>query len=131
MSDATQKHPIDSGAEMLITFLYFKDMPRIIQFYEDVMGFKLAIDQGWSRIYRVSDSGYVGLVDETRGHHRASPTKPVQICMRVPDVDLWYRYLAARGVDMLREPRENQELKIKAFVLQDPEGYTIEIQQAL
>ena len=54
MNKETPTHPIDMGAELLITFLYYKDMPRIIAFYEEVMGFKLAIDQGWSKIYRVS-----------------------------------------------------------------------------
>ena len=131
MDRKTPTHPIDSGAELLITFLYYKDMPRIITFYEEVMGFKLTIDQGWSKIYQVSESGYLGLVDETRGFHRSAPTKPVQVCMRVPDVDAWYDYLAAHDVELVGEPRENHEMKIKAFVLLDPEGYTIEIQQAL
>lgn len=131
MDNEVRKHPIDSGAEMLITFLYYKDLPRVIAFYEDIMGFNLAIDQGWSKIYQVSDSGFIGLVDETRGYHRASPTKPVQVCIRVPDVDAWYRYLEAQGVQALSQPRENQELKIRAFVLLDPEGHTLEIQQAL
>ena len=131
MSNKVLTDPANPGVDKLITFLYYKDMPRIIKFYEEVMGFKLVIDQEWSKIYQISDSGYVGLVDETRGYHRASPTKPVMICMRVPDVYVWYRHLKAKGVQMLSEPHDSPELKIRAFMLQDPEGYVIEIQEAL
>lgn len=123
--------PDDGRVEKLITFLYYKDLPRAMRFYEDVLGFKLAIDQGWCKIYAVSADGYVGLVDETRGMHRAHPVKPVQICMRVPDVDAWHAYLKAAGAEGLTEPRSSSELKIRAFVCYDPEGYQIEVQSAL
>jgi predicted enzyme related to lactoylglutathione lyase len=120
--DATQK---------LITFLYYADLHRAIRFYEEVMGLVLEIDQGWSKIYRVTPNGYVGLVDETRGSHRANAIKPVQICMRVADVDAWRAYLVGAGVAGVSEARSHQELKIRAFVFNDPEGYQIEIQSAL
>ncbi len=71
--------------------------------------------------------GYVGLVDERRGYHRASLTKPVMICLRAPDVDAWYRYLKGKGVQMLSGPYDSQEPKIRLFMLHDPEGYVIEI----
>ncbi len=123
--------PPHSVTEKLITFIYFVDLPKAMRFYEDVMGFELEIDQGWSKIYRVTPNGYVGLVDETRGSHRANAIKPVQICMRVEDVDAWYAYILGLGIAVKRPPRSNEELKIRAFVLYDPEGYQIEIQSAL
>jgi predicted enzyme related to lactoylglutathione lyase len=123
--------PEGGRVEKLITFLYYKDLPRVMRFYEDVLGFTLAIDQGWCKIYAVSADGYVGLVDESRGMHRAHPVKPVQICMRVPDVDAWYAYLKGLGVDGLSTPRSSSELHIRAFVFYDPEGYQIEIQSAI
>ena len=72
------------GPILAITFLYYRDLPRAVAFYENVLGFQLAIDQGWSKIYRMTGAAHVGLVDETRGMHRASDPKPVQICIRVP-----------------------------------------------
>jgi len=114
-----------------ITFLYYRDLPAAMRFYEEVLGLPLAIDQGWSKIYRITEGGYVGLVDETRGSHRANAIKPVQLCIRVADVDAWHRFIATQGVDGLREPRSSTELKIRAFVFNDPEGYQIEIQSAL
>jgi hypothetical protein len=57
--------------------------------------------------------------------------KPVQICLRVPDVDAWHAYLKSLDVAGLTEPRSSRELRIRAFVCYDPEGYQIEIQSAL
>jgi lactoylglutathione lyase len=117
--------------QKLITFLYYKDLAGAMRFYEDVMGFVLEIDQGWSKIYRVTPNGYVGLVDESRGSHRANPIKPVQVCVRVADVDAWHAYIVGAGVEVTKGPRSVAELKIRAFVFNDPEGYQIEIQSAL
>lgn len=123
--------PPASDNQKQITFLYYRDLPAAMRFYEDVLGLTLAIDQGWSKIYRVTDTGFVGLVDETRGSHRANDIKPVQICIRVRDVDAWHAFVETQGVAGLRAPRSNTELKIRAFVFNDPEGYQIEIQSAL
>lgn len=123
--------PDDGIVEKAITFFYYVDLSRAFDFYTQVMGFPLEIDQGWSKILRIAEHAYVGLVDETRGMHRANPVKPVQLCIRVPDVDAWHRYLAARNATGLTEPRDSVSLGIRAFVLEDPEGYQIEVQSVL
>jgi lactoylglutathione lyase len=125
---AAVTRPDPSENQLAITFLYYRDLPAAMRFYEEVLGLRLAIDQGWSKIYGITATGYVGLVDETRGSHRANPIKPVQLCIRVADVDAWYAWIAAQGVEGLRGPRISTELKIKVFVFNDPEGYQIEIQ---
>jgi lactoylglutathione lyase len=114
-----------------ITFLYYRDLDRAVAFYESVLGFELAIDQGWSKIYRITGAAHVGLVDETRGMHRASDPKPVQLCIRVPDVDAWHAHVSTHGVAGLTEPKDSAALRIRAFVFDDPEGYQIEVQSAL
>ena len=113
-----------------ITFLYYRDLAAAQRFYEDVMGFTLAIDQGWSKIMAIGGTAHVGLVDEGRGMHRAHPVKPVQLCIRVPDVDGWYAYAQARALPALSKLFENDALGIRAFVFEDPEGYQIEVQSA-
>lgn len=84
-----------------------------------------------SSIAHISEAGYVGVVDERRGMHKSHPVKPVQICLRVPDVDEFYAYCQEIGVDELSQMFESRELKIRAFVFNDPEGYQIEIQQSI
>jgi lactoylglutathione lyase len=123
--------PDDGIVEKAITFFYYVDLPRALDFYTEVMGFPLEIDQGWSKILKIAEHAYVGLVDETRGMHRANPIKPVQLCIRVPDVDAWHRYLSSQNAIGLTEPKDSVSLGIRAFVLEDPEGYQIEVQSAL
>lgn len=117
------------GVDGLITFLYYEDLEEAVSFYEDVMGFEKTVDQGWAKIYRVAGVAHVGLVDGRRGYHRPSPAKPVMITVVVQDVDEWYRYLRGKGVETLSEPKDHPEIDIRAFLLEDPEGYVIEIQR--
>lgn len=116
------------GATLAITFLYCRDLPRAMRFYEEVLGLSLAIDQGWCKIYRLCPGAHVGLVDETRGMHRWAAEKPVQVCLRVPDVDAWRDWIARAEPAGLSQMFQNDALGIRAFVFEDPEGYQIEIQ---
>jgi lactoylglutathione lyase len=118
------------GPSLGITFLYCRELPRAMAFYEGVLGLPLAIDQGWCKIYRIAGAAHVGLVDEARGMHRWSAVKPVQICLRVPDVAAWHGYIGGMGVAGLSPLSQNEALGIRAFVFNDPEGYQIEIQSA-
>ena len=56
--------------------------------------------------------------------------KCVQVCLRVPDVDAWYAYVQSQDLNGLSQLFENEEIGIRAFALNDPEGYQIEIQSA-
>jgi lactoylglutathione lyase len=129
MSVQTAQRPAD-GIVLAIAFQYYRDLPTAMAFYENVLGFKLAIDQGWSKIYRIDGQAHVGLVDETRGMQKWAEAKTVQLCLRVPNVDAWYDWAAANKVAGLTEPRDSEELGIRAFVMSDPEGYQIEVQTA-
>jgi lactoylglutathione lyase len=122
----------DSPNVLAITFLYYKDLARAEAFYRDVMGFPLAIDQGsLAKIMRICDGAHVGLVDEAHGMHKWAETRPVQLCVRVEDVDGWYAYAKAQSLPNLSRLFVNDTIGIRAFVFEDPEGYQIEIQQAM
>ena len=122
---------IANKADKLITFIYYRDLQKGIDFYENFLGFPREIDQGFCKIYRISEAGYVGIVDEKKGMHKWNEIKPVQICFRVPDVQAFYEYCKDAEVDGLSEMFVNNDIKIKAFVFNDPEGYQIEIQEAI
>ncbi len=51
--------------------------------------------------------------------HKWHEIKPVQICMRVPDVESFYEYCKQAKVDELSELFVNTDLQIKAFVFND------------
>jgi predicted enzyme related to lactoylglutathione lyase len=129
MSSADVKRP-DDGIVLAITFQYYRDLPRAMAFYEEVLGLTLAIDQGWSKIYRIDGQAHVGLVDETRGMQKWQEKKTVQLCLRVPDVDAWYAWAQHCGVAGMTQMFDSAELGIRAFAMNDPEGYQIEVQTA-
>jgi len=122
--------PPTSDNQLAITFFYYRDLARACDFYEQILGLGLAIDQGWSRIYEIRPGAHVGLVDESRGMNKSATDKPVQLCIRVLDVDAWYRYAESQELDNLSKLFDNSVLGIRAFVFTDPEGYQIEIQSA-
>ncbi|MHA1346948.1 MAG: VOC family protein [Candidatus Heimdallarchaeaceae archaeon] len=122
---------MENKVDKLITFIYYRDLKKGIDFYENFLGFPLEIDQGFCKIYRISEAGYIGIVDEKKGMHKWNEIKPVQICLRVPDVQAFYDYCKEAMVDNLSKMFVNQKIKIKAFVFNDPEGYQIEIQEAI
>ena len=120
-----------AGPTLAITFLYYRDLPAAANFYRDVLGLSLVIDQGWAKIFRLADGAHVGLVDETRGMNTWQPHKCVQLCLRVPDVAAWYGWARSHNLPALSDLFENQELGIRAFVFEDTEGYQIEVQTPL
>ncbi|MDG1470584.1 MAG: VOC family protein [Ascidiaceihabitans sp.] len=120
----------DTANQLAITFFYYRDLPAAMRFYEDVLGLSLVIDQGWCKIYQICPGAHVGLVDESKGMNKWAPTKPVQLCIRVSDVNSWYDYAKSAAVVNLSKLFINDEIGIRAFVFNDPEGYQIEIQSA-
>ena len=115
----------------MITFIYYRDLQKGIDFYQNTLGLTLAIDQGWCKIYQVSKSGYLGIVDEKRGMQNWHAEKTVQICLRVPEVLPWYEFCQGMSLPKLSQLFTNEALKIRAFVFEDPEGYQIEIQESI
>ena len=114
-----------------ITFLYYKDLAPAQHFYENIMGFQLAEDQGWAKIYRVSDNAFVGLVDEARGSLNVKEDSAVMLTLVSDDVRGWYDYLKGKDVEFIREFGTSDEIQIEYFFIRDPGGYTIEIEKFL
>ena len=121
----------DLGVKGVIPWLYYRDLPIAMKFYEDVMGFEMVVDQGWSKIYKIREGAYLGLVDGEKGYHKASDIKPVIICLNVYDADAWFEKVTKAGLVIEKLPQESKRLKIKVFMFKDPEGYVIEIQESL
>ncbi len=114
-----------------ITFLYYKDLSVAQHFYENIMGFQLAEDQGWAKIYRVSGNAFVGLVDETRGSLKVQENSAVMLTLVSDDVRGWYEYLQGQDVEFIREFGISDEIQIEYFFIRDPGGYIIEIEKFL
>jgi len=116
------------GFKATVTWLYYKDMVAMENFYQEVLGLTRVADQGWAKIYRGSESGYVGLVDERRGMHSFTEKKAVNVSFIMDDLDGWFKYVKDNNSFTLREDSVSTgpESKYRAFVGYDPEGYYFE-----
>jgi len=114
-----------------ISFLYYRDLPKAIEFYEKIFDFELVVDQNWAKIYRITNGAHIGLVDEKRGYFNWQKEKTVMITLvttKADEVDAWYEKLKKFNVKFLSEPTDHEEINIRCFIFEDPEGYVIEIQ---
>ncbi|MEZ4590989.1 MAG: VOC family protein [Chloroflexota bacterium] len=114
-----------------ITFLYYQDLAAAQQFYEGILGLEKVEDQGWAKIYRVSGTAFVGLVDEAHGSLKTQPENAVMITFVVDDVPGWYEYLRENGVKIVREYGRSHTIQIEYFFAEDPGGYTLEFERFL
>lgn len=114
-----------------ITFLYYQDLAPIERFYAQVSGLDLVEDQGWAKIYATAGNAFIGIVAGERAFHQPRDQNAVLLTLVVDDVDGWYAALEARGVNLLTGVREMGSIQVRGFVLADPGGYTLEIQQFL
>lgn len=114
-----------------ITLLYFRNIEKAYHFYEEVLGLQLKIDQGYGRIYEVSGNAFLGVMDEKRGFLQSGYGKSIMISLVTDEVDQWYQTLQNRGVKMLSAPLTKEDIGIRSFLFEDPEGHILEIQKFL
>lgn len=118
-------------AQSQITFLYYKDLAPIADFYANVLGLELVEEQQWAKIYRTSATSFIGIVGGERGFHQPQASNAVLCTLVVDDVPGWYTRLRASGVKILREPRVYEDIQVHCFFFEDPGGYAFEVQQFL
>ncbi len=82
-----------------ITWTYHNDLLLLQQFYEETLGFQLVADQGWTKIYQTSPTGFIGLVDERRGMEDYADTKAVEIEWVLSDMTTFSTYTAEHWKD--------------------------------
>jgi catechol 2,3-dioxygenase-like lactoylglutathione lyase family enzyme len=109
-----------------ITFLYTADLPKTAEFYENILGLPLVLDQGVCRIYATGSDAYLGFCE----HLEVTP-QPAGIIITLvsPEVDAWYTYLQDQGIEFDKPPQHNPRYNIYHCFLRDPNGYLLEIQR--
>lgn len=112
--------------EQQVTFLYTSDLARTADFYERVLGLVLALDQGVCRIYRVTETAFVGFCTR-KG--RTVNTDDVIFTLVTAAVDEWHAHLQAHNVAIEKPPTLNKRYNIYHLFARDPNGYLLEIQQ--
>jgi len=111
-----------------VTFLYYKDLVPPARFYGEVLGFPEAFDGGWVKMYRISETSYVGLVDESKGYLKTASDKPVMLSIETAQVAEWYERVKANGPEFLETHlKPADEGLANGFLMRDPAGYAVEI----
>lgn len=114
-----------------LVFFYYRDLAAAQQFYQNILGLELVLEQDFWKMFQTSPSSYVGLVDEKRGMHRASDSKAVTLSFITEQVDEWYNYLVSKGVRIHKPLRDSASSAHRGFVALDPEGYFLEFERFL
>jgi len=122
------KVPAGLGFKATITWLYYRDILAMQEFYEMKFGLTIVADQGWTKILKVTNTGYIGLVDEQRGMHSYTIDKAVTLSFIIDDLDGWYSHVKENHIFAIRSDSisTGPEGKYRAFVGYDPEGYYLE-----
>ncbi len=116
----------DLAVSQQITFLDTRDLACTADFYERILGLRLARDQGTCRIYHVTGEAYLGFC-----HRSDAPAAPrgLVLTLVTAQVDAWCAHLRRQGVEFVKEPGDNPPYRIYNAFVRDPNGYVIEIQR--
>jgi len=119
------------GIQGNILFFYYKDLDTAQKFYEDIIGLEVILDYGFAKVFRVSQTLLLGIVDEEKGMHSVDEPKTVTLSFVTNEIDEWYDYLSAQGIDMRGPVNDASRHPTRGFVAYDPEGYYLEFERFL
>jgi len=114
-----------------IVWFYYDGIAEASRFYGELLGFDLVLDEGWARIYKLSNGSFVGLVDASsgRGHCGVVPESAVLLTLVVDNIEEWYSFLKDAGVQIEGKINTMEDIEVRYFFLRDPGGYALEIQK--
>jgi catechol 2,3-dioxygenase-like lactoylglutathione lyase family enzyme len=117
-----------------VTFLYTNDLPATHQFYAEVLGLPLVLDQGMCRIYQVQPTAFLGFCQAgTAVDRKVEDPSGIVLTLVSDHVDAWHDYLTQHHPHVVIEkpPTHNPTYNIYHLFLRDPNQYLVEIQTFL
>ena len=136
-TELVTERPAGLGFKASIYWLYHKDAKAAADFYREVMGFNMLVEQPFSDIYTSSQTGYIGLVLDGVGIHNATHEKAVNVGFMTNDAQAWFDYLKEQPTFKLRTKELFHEKDgvgnnlIDIVIGYDPDNYFIEIDEYL
>ncbi|MDG1438115.1 MAG: VOC family protein [Emcibacteraceae bacterium] len=116
-----------------ITMLYYSadDFDKAVKFYGGDLQLEATYDDAWVKIYKLNAGAFVGVVMESDGgFHKPNKDSAVMVSIVSKNVDDWYgAILNAKNIKIEKEIYDNQSAPIRAFLIRDPGGYTVEFFQ--
>jgi predicted enzyme related to lactoylglutathione lyase len=112
----------------MMTFIYVDNIKRAEVFFETCLGLELIFKPSWANVYKVSASGFLGLVEKSKGSISKNYLGGTLISLTVENVDLYYERIKAFGVNDLSEIKTFDDIGVKSFFFKGPGDYDFEIQ---
>ena len=121
-----------SSIDGTVTFFYYDDIQIAAPFYAELLRLPVTMDTEWVKIYQITETSSIGLVQQGKGFHNVAEDKPAMLSMVTGDVDAWYDRLKSANAKILKElsppdaDKAEDAAPVRGFVAEDPGGYTIE-----
>jgi predicted enzyme related to lactoylglutathione lyase len=130
-SDRAGSATVRPGFTEQYVMLYYRDIAAAADFYGGVLGLTAVMDDEWVKLYEVVPGALIGVVKEGgTAYHQVQDTNAVMLSIVTEDVDAWYKLVEAEpGIKVLQEIYNHDSVPIRAFLVADPGGYTVEIFQ--
>ncbi|GAB4273922.1 MAG: VOC family protein [Candidatus Promineifilaceae bacterium] len=115
-----------------ITFLAAHNLVETAEFYENILGLRLVLDQGGCRIYEAAPNAYIGFCRQLSTQQQPhAGYDGIMLTLVTTAVDDWHAYLTAKNVPIEKPPTHNTTYNIYQMFIRDPNNYIIEIQSFL
>ncbi|QMS85150.1 VOC family protein [Candidatus Xianfuyuplasma coldseepsis] len=109
-----------------IVFLYYDNFAYGTMFMEDVLEVQLVMDQGFARVYQISSTSYIGIVQKQVHHNDAGSTL---ISLNTATLQEEYNRIQQLNVENCTEIQYMKQIPLHSFFFEDKEGHRFEIQQ--
>lgn len=123
----------NTGIKENYVMLYYDDLTAPRRFYGELLGLEAGYEDDWVTLYQITPSSHVGVVRAGgTAYHKPQAVNAVMLSLVVDAVDERYAQLSGSDVvKVLKPPYDHDSTPIRAFLLEDPGGYTVEIFQWL
>ena len=115
------------------TMLYYPELGPADRFYGEILGLERSYEDDWVHLYKATASSHIGVVREGPGaFHKVQKKNAVMVSLVTADVDAVYtRVQGYPDVKIVTPLHDNESAPIRAFIMLDPGGYTVEVFQWL
>ena len=130
-----EDYPAPEEGFVVTHYLTVEDIKRSVQFYSDVLGGKIIMDNGLG-IVKLANTWIIvnvggGPTDDKPNVYLSPPKEPNQVQqflnIRVANIQEKYEEWKAKGAEFLTAPKDH-EFEIRCYI-RDPDGYLIEVGQ--
>ncbi len=114
--------------EETVVMLYYRELSAAAAFYGNTLGLERIYQSDTAQLYRLTPTSVVGIILEgDTAYHQAKADNAVMLSLVTPDVDAWYaRVRQSKDVTILKPIANSSHNPIRAFLVEDPGGYTVE-----